>query len=124
MNLGFAAAAVVLAATFGVHVFLGGIHAARPLLAATDITRASRWLNYFCWHMVSVLLLALAAAFALAAGRADMWPLAALGVLLSAVFSLLSAVVALKGQIAPLRFPSTSLFALSSAAGFCGFALA
>lgn len=123
MNFGFAAAAVLLAITFGVHVFLGGIHAARPLLAATDITRGSRWLNYYCWHMVSVLLFALSIAFALAASRADLWPLAAAGVLLSAVFSLLSAAVALKGQIPPLRFPSTSLFALSAAAGLSGFAL-
>lgn len=86
MNLGFVAAAVLSLITFGVHTFVGGKYAARPLLDATDFDRASRWLNYFTWHMATVLLLVMAAGYAWAAAAPSAWPAALILTIMAALF--------------------------------------
>lgn len=105
-------AATLSAITFVVHVFVGGRYVARPLLDDRSLPRASKWLNYYCWHIVSLLIAAMTlafAAFALGWASADLTIfLAALSFLLS----LLSIGVALTGGIRPWRFPSTTLFML------------
>lgn len=120
-------AAGASAATFFVHVFAGGVHAARPLLADRALPRASKWLNFYCWHIVSVLIAAMAAAFAAAASgvfdraAAAYGPVSVLAGALAALastLSLLSVFVARKGGIHPLRFPSTSLFAAIAVLAF------
>ena len=116
------AAAVVSVVTFGVHTFIGGRFVARPLLADNRLPRASKWLNYYCWHITTILIVFIAVAFAWLAHMPKqpqvlMW-LAALTTALSA----LSVVVALKGGIHPLRFPSTSLFAAVSVLGWMALA--
>ena len=120
MNIGFAAAAVLSLITFGVHTFVGGQYAARPLLAATDFHRASRWLNYFTWHMVTVMLLVMAAGFAWAAIAPEAWPAALILTVMAALFSPLCVWVAMKGGIAPHRFPASWLFALIVGASLWG----
>ncbi len=92
------------------HTFVGGVIVAKPLLADGSLPRASKWLNYYCWHVVTVLLAALCAAFAYIAWRPD---LAAAGKglgVLALSLSALSAWVAIQGRIRPWRFPSTTLF--------------
>lgn len=123
MNPGFAVAAILSLITCAVHVFAGGIYVVRPLLGARDITRASRWLNYYCWHMVSILLLAFAVGFGLAAADLAMRPLALAAVALSAIFAGLCVGVALKGGVPPYRFPAASLFTLVAAAGGWGLVI-
>ena len=120
LNPGFAIAAALSLVTFAVHTFVGGRFAGRPLRAAVDFNKASRWLNYMTWHMVTVLLLVMAAGYGAAAfvpGTADV---AILLTLLAGLLSLLSVWVALKGGIAPWRFPSSWLFALIVVAGLWG----
>jgi hypothetical protein len=97
--------------TFAVHTFIGGPRVARPLLASTHLPVASKWLNYYCWHITTVLLLAMSAGYAYVALHPDRPELAVFLTALSAALSVLSAVVAIKGGINPFRFPSTSLFA-------------
>jgi hypothetical protein len=120
MNIGFVAAAVLSLITFGVHTFVGGKYAARPLLAATDFDRASRWLNYFTWHMATVLLLVMAAGFGWAAASYEAWPAAAILTIMAALFSPLCVWVAMKGRIAPWRFPASWLFVLIVLAALWG----
>ena len=119
-NLGFATAAVLSLITFGVHTFIGGRFAARPLLEATDLPKASRWLNYFTWHMVTVLLLFMTGGFWVAALSTDAFDVAVLLMLMAASFSPLCIWVALKGGVAPWRFPASWLFLLILAAGLWG----
>ena len=103
--------------TFAVHTFIGGIFVARPLLADQGLPKAAKWLAYYCWHIVTLLLLGLALAFGAAAAGA-LAREAALGLsVFCAACSLLSIAVALKGHIAPWRFPSTTLFAVTAAFG-------
>ena len=110
-------ATVILGVTFVVHTFVGGRVVAGRLLADTGLPKAAKWLSYYCWHIATVLLLFVwmavaAAALHLLPGDARL--LLAFIAALTAALSLLSAAVAMKGGIHPLRFPSTSLFALAS----------
>lgn len=111
-SLWFGTAAVVAAVTFCVHTFIGGPRVAGPLLADVRLPKASKWLNYYCWHIVTILLAAMALSFAAVAigwASSDIaWLLGGL----SFLFSALSMLVAVKGGINPLRFPSTTLFML------------
>ncbi len=116
-------AAALAFVTFAVHTFVGGVFVARPLLADTRLPKASKWLNYYCWHITTVMILALAGAFAHSAANPDRLELAIFATLLTAAVSALSAAVALKGGIHPLRFPSTSLFAATAALGGAGLLL-
>ena len=100
-------------ATFAVHAFVGGPVVARPLLADRGLPPASKWLNYYCWHVTTVTLLFLTGALAGAALDARFEPLAVFAMALTLALAVLSAAVALKAGIHPLRFPSTSLFALT-----------
>ncbi len=119
-NTGFALAALLCLITLGVHTFVGGKYAARPLLAADGFDKASRWLNYFTWHMATAVLLLMAAGFAWAAFVPDAVEAAVLCMLLAAVFSPLCVWVALRGGIMPWRFPASWLFLLILGAGLWG----
>ena len=120
LNTGFAVAGVIAGITFLVHTFIGQIYVVRPLLAVDNLSPASRWLNFYCWHMVTILLAAMCAMFFYAAVALDARPLGIRLTVLAATFSLLCVAVALKGRVPPLRFPATSLFAAAALAGAWG----
>ena len=122
LNAGFASASVLALITFAVHTVIGGIYVVRPLLAVERLTRASRWLNYYCWHMTTVTLVTMAGTFAYAAWRPDGLPLGVLFTGLAAAYSLLCIAVALKGGVPPYRLPPASLFVAIAAAGAWGCA--
>ena len=123
-NLGFATAAGLSLITFGVHTFIGGKYVARPLLASSELPRASLWLNYFTWHMATVMLLFMAGGFGLAAMYPDAYDVAVLLMLMAATFSPLCIWVALKGGIRPWRLPASWLFLFILAAGLWGARIA
>lgn len=110
-------AAVMSAVTFAVHTFIGGPRVAAPLLADRRLPKASKWLNYYCWHVTTLYTFAMGIAFAYAAGAAHSGALVIFISALNACLSVLSAAVALKGRINPLWFPSTSLFAAVAVLG-------
>jgi len=120
VNAGFATAAVLSLVTFAVHTFVGGRFAARPLLAAPDLDKASRWLNYMTWHMVTALLVVMTAGYGVASFLTGTLDVALLLTVIAAILSPLSVWVALKGGIAPWRFPSSWLFALIVLAALWG----
>jgi hypothetical protein len=105
------AAAALSALTFAVHTFVGGKFVARPLLADRSLPAASKWLNYYCWHITTLLLVAMTVGYIHAARTGAGVELVIFMGVCSAAFSVLSGAVAIKGGINPFRFPSTSLFA-------------
>jgi hypothetical protein len=119
-NAGFAAASGLTLITFAVHTFVGGIYVVRPLLAIEGLTRASRWLNYYCWHMTTLTLIVMAAMFAFAGFDPSARGFGALFTAMAAAFSVLCIAVAIKGGVRPWRFPATGLFAAIAAAGLWG----
>jgi hypothetical protein len=116
----FWAAAIMSIVTFAVHTFIGGPRVAAPLLADYSLPKASKWLNYYCWHITTIYTLFMGAAYAYVALHPHRPELVVFLTVLNTALSLLSAVVARKGGINPFRFPSTSLFAVVSILGFLG----
>ncbi|MES2055253.1 MAG: hypothetical protein V4564_04865 [Pseudomonadota bacterium] len=111
------AASLVAAVTWATHTFVGGVHVARPLLADTSLPPAAKWLSYYCWHLATLMIAAMALLFAAAAlGHVGPGLTCALAVFALAC-SALSIAVALKGGIRPWRFPSTSLFLVTGLLG-------
>ncbi len=119
----FWAAAVMSVFTFVVHTFIGGPRVAVPLLANTDLPKASKWLNYYCWHVTTLFTFAMGGAYAYVALHPDRPELVVFLTGVNASLSLLSAAVAIKGKINPFRFPSTSLFAIVAILGLVGLSI-
>ena len=120
MNPYFLAAGLMALASFGVHTFIGGRYAARPLLAATALPRATIWLNYMCWHIVTVLLVLIGWAF-IAGGVARLHGDALLlTTIMAASISLVSIAVTIKAGIAPYRFPASYLLGTTALLGVMG----
>ena len=119
----FWAAAIMSIITFAVHTFIGGPRVAVPLLANTSLPKASKWLNYYCWHITTIYTLFMGGAYAFVALHPERPELVVFLTILNAALSLLSVVVALKGEINPFRFPSTSLFATVAFLGLLGLFL-
>lgn len=111
------AAAIMSVVTFAVHTFVGGPRVAAPLLADTNLPKASKWLNYYCWHITTIYTFIMGGAYAYVAFNTEKIELVVFLSILNVSFAILSAVVAIKGNINPFRFPSTSLFATVSILG-------
>jgi len=114
------AASVMSIITFIVHTFIGGPVVAEPLLKNTDLPKASKWLNYYTWHVTTIFTFTMGGAYAYVALNPDKPELVVFLTVVTAALSILSAAVALKGNINPFRFPSTSLFATVSLLGLIG----
>lgn len=119
-DLWFAIAAAASLTTFVVHTFVGGPRVTPPLLENDTLPRAAKWLAYYCWHVVTLLLLSMAVAFGLVAAGLAPKALALFLGLNAVSFSVLSVIVTLKGGIAPYRFPSTTLFLVIAVAAAAG----
>ena len=111
------AASMMSVVTFAVHTFVGGPRVATPLLADTNLPKASKWLNYYCWHITTIYTFIMGGAYAYVAFNTEKIELVVFLSILNVSFAILSAVVAMKGNINPFRFPSTSLFATVSILG-------
>ena len=105
-------AVVMSLVTFYVHTFIGGPRVAKPLLENIDLPKASKWLNYYTWHITTIFTLIMGGGYAYVALYPEHPELVVFLTILTGSFSVLSAAVAIKGEINPFRFPSTSLFAI------------
>lgn len=110
-------AVVVSFITFIVHTFIGGPRIAGPLLKNSSLPIASKWLNYYCWHITTIYTFLMGGAYAYVALHPDKPELVVFLSILNTAFACLSVAVVIKGNINPLRFPSTSLFATVSTLG-------
>ena len=110
-------AVVVSFITFLVHTFIGGPRIAGPLLKNNSLPIASKWLNYYCWHITTIYTLLMGGAYAFVALHPDKPELVVFLSILNTALACLSVAVAIKGNINPFRFPSTSLFATVSTLG-------
>ena len=111
------AAAVMSIITFAVHTFIGGPVVAKPLLESINLPKASKWLNYYTWHVTTIFTLSMGGAYAYVALNPERPELVVFLTIITGALSILSGTVAIKGNINPFRFPSTSLFASVSLLG-------
>lgn len=117
------AAAVVSLFTCGVHAFLGGPATVGPLLASEDIDPVAKYTNYYCWHIVTAVLLAMPAGFAAAAYWPDSWELAVMMTALSGAFLLWNIILIVWKYREPWKMPQWTLFAPITALGVLGLLL-
>ncbi|MCV0426788.1 MAG: hypothetical protein K5905_15105 [Roseibium sp.] len=70
-----------------------------PLLKATDLHPVPKYVTYYCWHIVTIVLAAIAIMFAVAGLKQDSMELAWAATALTAAFCILGlAVPPMKGQ--------------------------
>lgn len=123
MNPYFTVAAILSAGVLAAHLFGGGRFYVRPLLAAPDLHPVPKYVHYYCWHLVSMVLAAMAVCFGLAAVDPGARDLAVLMTILAAGFTLWSlALVSWKRQRF-LRMPQWALLGSVALAGGLGLAL-
>ena len=82
-------AATISLVTLIAHIFGGGKSAAQPLLAS-GLDDEAKLTNYYCWHMVTIIIAFMCLCFALTAGGYTSADLAVAATLLAALFTLWS----------------------------------
>ncbi len=120
MNIWLAAAALVSLATALIHIFAGEREIARPLLNATDLASIPKHTQFYCWHIVSIVLLAMAAGY----GYGSVEPTAiALNVMLTALaasFTIWSIGLILWKRLSPKHMIQWALFLPICSLGLAG----
>jgi len=119
-NLPFLLAAIVSFLVALIHVFIGGPEVARPLLRTTELGTVPRLTAYYCWHLVSITLIAMAVGFAIPALTGQDWMSGLLWTIIAAGFALWSLVLALLKSQPLFRFPQWALFLPVAALGGWG----
>jgi hypothetical protein len=113
----YAAAAVASLASAGLHAFAGGAIMARPFYRKAPVSGISTGPFRYCWHFVTVTLVAMAAGYAVLSQRPDLAPF---GVYLTAQamgVSALSFIVSGIEKAPPLKSPPAILGAIIAAFG-------
>lgn len=123
MNWYFFLAGLAALITFAAHTFIGGRLFAAPLLASKDLGTVVRLTNYYCWHIVTILLVPMAAAFFFASYFPRHVALAAGFTAIAAGCSLLSLFIVASYKVRPLRMPQWLFFAVVTVFGVCGLLL-
>lgn len=119
MNYLLLAASAGAIVSFCVHTFIGGRFAVRPLLKAS-LPKATIWLNYFTWHIVTALLLILSGVFALGAFGRLHQDAVLVCASIAASISILSIAVTLRAGLGVHRFPASYLLGATAALAFFG----
>ena len=88
MNIWFLAAGLLSLSLCLLHVFGGGKVAARPLLGTNDLNSVAKYTNYYCWHIVTIVIAGLGVMFLFAAYVESARELAVAASLFALLFSL------------------------------------
>ena len=122
MSTAFGLAAALSVLTWGVHTFVGGREVARPLLESSR-SPGPRFTAYYCWHLVTIVLAGMAAAFAIAAWLPGERSLAIAATVLAALFAAWSIALVVGWRRPVGELPQWVLFlpiALAGAWGLVG----
>lgn len=109
MNVWLLTAAALSLITCGLHVFVRGPVVARPLLASQDLRTVAKYTNYYCWHIVTLVLLLMSGSFVISAmtGGHD---LAWLAFVQAIAFMLWSLALVARKRLDPVKVPQWALF--------------
>ncbi len=114
------AASLLCLLTLAIHLAIGGRETARVLLQTTDLPSVTRRTAYYCWHVVTIVLVAMAAAFVWAATDTSAWEAAALAAAISTAGAVLSLILATTGKGPASELPQWSLFSMIAGLGWIG----
>ena len=101
------------------HIFGGGKSAAKPLLESS-MNDEAKYTNYYCWHMVTIIIISLSVCFLLAARNVEFRELAILSVALCFAFALWSCFLIYIKKQKPFVLPQWVLFFLIAVVGTVG----
>ncbi|MCJ9430700.1 hypothetical protein [Kordiimonas marina] len=123
MNSYFLTAGLFCAITGVIHSWIGGREIATPLLSVRDMHPVAKFSNYYCWHVVSIVLFAMTGCYLFAAFRPGSADLAVLATILALAFACWNlALILWKRQRIGLM-PQWAMFLAISVAGGIGFFL-
>lgn len=110
MNISLGIAAAIALVTCAIHTFVGTPEVVRPLMTSSlpPVVRAT---HLYTWHMVTLLLDAMAGGYAYAAWVPSGTDLAWFVTALSAAFMLWNILLFLRSRHSPLELPQWILFA-------------
>jgi len=114
MDPWFLTAASLGLVTALVHIIAGGQEVARPLLGSTDMGTVPRLTAYYCWHITSIVLVAMAGGFAWVGFHPSDPSLAILLTGLATAFAALSLVLVVVNRLGLLALPQWIFFAAIS----------
>ncbi|WP_282605012.1 hypothetical protein [Pelagibius sp. Alg239-R121] len=120
MNTWLAAAAVASLATALIHILAGGRHIARPLMEAGDLTTVPKHTQYYCWHIVSIVLLAMAGGYAYGSTAPEAMALNVMLTGLAASFALWNIALILWKRLDPKHMIQWALFLPITLLGLAG----
>jgi uncharacterized membrane protein YjjP (DUF1212 family) len=123
MNFWFLSAAILSTGICALHVFGGGRQAARPLLATTELDHVAKFTNYYCWHLVTIAIALMAAAFAFASRPEANADPAIFASATAVTFALWSIVMIVRYRLSPLQFGQWALFLPAGLLGAVGLAI-
>jgi hypothetical protein len=102
------------------HTFVGGKFVARPLLATSDLHRVSLYTNYYCWHIVTIVLFSISAMFFYAMMRPEAVEIAWVATLYCAAFVAWSFAMIVWKRLKFREFPQWALIVPTTLFGFLG----
>ncbi len=120
MNGFLFAAAIASLLTFLLHLFVGGRGVAKPLLNASGIEEVTKLTTYYCWHIVTVVLLIMTCAFAYVALLQFDLPLTIVMTSMAGSCTLLSIGLILVRKLKPLDYPQWIFFLPMTVLGVLG----
>jgi surface polysaccharide O-acyltransferase-like enzyme len=121
MDFWFLAAGGLSFAITLLHLFAGGPAIAAPLLAAKELDATAKYVNYYCWHLVSISLALMAATFLWSGLNADAWEAAVLGTVMAGAFCIWGIALVIIKQLRFRDVPQGWFFLPIAAMGVYGF---
>lgn len=109
--------AAVAALIAAIHFFVGGREVARPLLRQDTLSPVVTLTHYYCWHLVTITLVALAGAFAYASLAPDGRVLAVFATAAAFLFAVWGLALVLWQAQRHRDMPQWMLFAVLAASG-------
>lgn len=122
MNTYLLLAAAMCCVTNFIHCYFGGKYIAAPLLRSRDIHDVAKYTNYFCWHIITLMLAVMALAFVWAAMEPEAIEAAIVAEMLSLSFTAWIVGLVLWKRQSFRSMPQWSLFGAISALGGFGIA--
>jgi len=109
--------AAVAALIAVIHFFAGGREAVRPLLLQNTLPPVVTLTHYYCWHLVTIMLVGLAGAFGYASLAPDGLVLAVFATVAAGLFAVWGFALVLWQAQRHRDMPQWMLFALLAASG-------
>ena len=122
MNIALVIASGMSFIAWGIHTFVGGPLIAKPLLDS-KMKPVPKFTNYYCWHIVTLSLFAMASGFAYSAIMPNETTLATFLCILSASFMVWNLVLIIGSKCTVLELPQWLLFLAITAPAVIGITM-